>query len=109
MLNELLNILSKDNYFIYYMIGMPCTVLYRYFSGYSLISSFIYINTAFYTAGLVRGKFFEYPFTKIAILNILIYGTFVFTAIKDCIKLFHLAEEEEEIRISEETKDKKDL
>lgn len=109
MISELLNILTKDNYFLYYAIGMPCTVLYMYFSGYSLLSSLVYINTAFYSAGLVRGKFYSYPLTKMAILDVIIYSIFIFTAINDCIKIFHLAEEEDkENRNADETEQTQD-
>ena len=94
-MSNILTELSKDHYFIYYAIGMPALVYYLYCKGYDLLGIFIYVNTAFYTAGMVRGKFSSLSPTLEAILNIIIYLLFVIIAVKDCFKLFYLAEQNE--------------
>lgn len=98
---NILTELSKDHYFIYYFIGMPALVYYMYCKGCNLLSIFTYVNTAFYTAGMVRGKYVALPPIAQAILNIVIYSLFIIVAVKDCFELFNLAEQTE-IEINDE-------
>lgn len=106
-MSNILTELSKDHYFIYYSIGMPALVYYMYCKGYNLLSVFIYVNTAFYTAGMVRGKYSALPPIAQAMLNIVIYLLFVIIAVKDCFKLFYLAEQNE-VDDEEEKEDNED-
>lgn len=104
-MSNILAELSKDHYFIYYSIGMPALVYYMYCKGCNLLSIFTYVNTAFYTAGMLRGKYVFLPPIAQAILNIVIYSLFIIVAVKDCFKLFNLAEQNEIENNDEEKED----
>lgn len=97
--------LSKDHYFIYYFIGMPALVYYMYCKGCNLLSIFTYVNTAFYTAGMLRGKYGALPPIMQAVISIVVYLLFIIIAVKDCFELFNLAEQNEIEINKEEDKD----
>lgn len=97
--------LSKDHYFIYYFIGMPALVYYMYCKGCNLLSIFTYVNTAFYTAGMLRGKYGDLPPIMQAVISIVVYLLFIIIAVKDCFELFNLAEQNEIEINKEEDKD----